>query len=617
MTVCELVLCVCVVMGGVCGVERVAKPVVFSYSSSDLPHPATISHHYRGPVESPADQQLPPVEPSAVARDDRAQNGQRNVAGQSKGIFQSTPAYYDEQSGNGYPPHPTVSTAMYDEPRQDYDYVTVNPDHHYPPSTVAYYDDRPIGSNQHYPPPTVHKSFHSTTPDYYDDRPVDNSQYDANPSAVPPPSFNSNSQGYNFAVVNPDNSFHSTTVTYYDRSPSESYRNPPSSSPPIYNDHNHDYDIPPPVLNSCQMEIKNIIQGPHSPSSTPSPHLDYEVGSPHSNVSALNGFEPTNDFVVATTQITNRFADYPNEDQPNEVVPQFTDHSTHSPSSANYYEDNEDLISTTPIAEFESVKEKLPPIEDYPPPNRGYITKPFKHRAKRRQIHHDHHGEDHLKKKDEKYAKGGGQEHHAAHKASGGDKGDKGYKSSHKFSKGKKGHHDKEDHKGKYLDEKGKKGKKEEEGGHYGEHHRGEGGKKVAKYGESGEHKKGHSTKGEHNIHKMDEYLKKHEFYDEHHEGGDHEKFGGFVEAHAGKRGGKKKKGHHKSGSSHHHKGKKGHHEKGEKKDHHKGHKDAKGYDGHFAHHKKYGKKGGHKEGKNGASARATQSDELPGRFLR
>lgn len=38
----------------------------------------------------------------------------------------------------------------------------------------------------------------------------------------------------------------------------------------------------------------------------------------------------------------------------------------------------------------------------------------------------------------------------------------------------------------------------------------------------------GHSTKGEHNIHKVNEYMKKHEFYDENHDGGEHEKHGGF-----------------------------------------------------------------------------------------
>lgn len=49
-------------------------------------------------------------------------------------------------------------------------------------------------------------------------------------------------------------------------------------------------------------------------------------------------------------------------------------------------------------------------------------------------------------------------------------------------------------------------------------------------YSEKGDFKKGHSTKGEHVIHKVDEYEKKHEFFDEDHDDGDYEKDGGFHE---------------------------------------------------------------------------------------
>lgn len=197
-----------------------------------------------------------------------------------------------------------------------------------------------------------------------------------------------------------------------------------------------------------------------------------------------------------------------------------------------------------------------------------------------------------------KFEQGGGEEGHADHHSSHGKKGDKGYKGYHKYDKGQKGHHDKETKEKEYKDYKGKKAKHKDTGGHTSESVKGEKGKKEAEYEEKGEHKKGHSTKGEHNIHKKDEYVKKHEFYDEHHEGGEHEKHGGYHEKHGEKKGGKYKKGHKKAGYHDDHHGKKGHHEKGGHHDEHKGHKEKKGHDKHHAHAEKYGKKGGHKEGK-------------------
>lgn len=197
-----------------------------------------------------------------------------------------------------------------------------------------------------------------------------------------------------------------------------------------------------------------------------------------------------------------------------------------------------------------------------------------------------------------KIEQGGGEEGHADHHSSHGKKGDKGYKGYHKYEKGQKGHHDKETKEKEYSDHKGKKAKHKDAAGHYGESVKGEKGKKAAEYEEKGEHKKGHSTKGEHNIHKKDEYVKKHEFYDEHHEGGEHEKHGGYHEKHGEKKGGKYKKGHKKAGYHDDHHGKKGHHEKGGHHDEHKGHKEKSGHDEHHAHAEKYGKKHGHKEGK-------------------
>ncbi|BES90744.1 Hypothetical protein NTJ_03552 [Nesidiocoris tenuis] len=288
-----------------------------------------------------------------------------------------------------------------------------------------------------------------------------------------------------------------------------------------------------------------------------------------------------------------------------------------------------DYVSTTPLPMFESMRNKLPGINEYPPPNRGYITSPFptssqinsgindkilqqpKYFAYSNDIPSaDNSGGDGAsdynadrlahgnEKAAEKHVKGGGQEHHSNQEAADGAEGEKGYKSHHAHDSGDKGHHDKETHKGKYKDEKGVSGKKKELAAHYDATHQAEKGKKSAKYGESGEHKKGHSTKGEHNIHTKDEYLKKHVFYDEHHEGGDHEKIGGFKSSHGHSRGSKKKKGHKKSGFRHRHKGKKGFREKGGSLQHQKRRKGSVGVDDHNKYHKKYRSKGGRKHAK-------------------
>lgn len=204
----------------------------------------------------------------------------------------------------------------------------------------------------------------------------------------------------------------------------------------------------------------------------------------------------------------------------------------------------------------------------------------------------------HKKHHQGKIEKGGGEAHDSDHHATHGKKGEKGYKGYHKFDKGQKGHHDKEAHEKEFSDHKGKKAKLKDTGGHYGAHHKEHKGKKGALYGEKGEHKKGHSTKGEHKIHKKDEYVKKHEFYDEHHEGGEHEKHGGYHEGHQKKHGGKHKSGHKKAGYHDDHHGKKGHHQKGGHHDEHKGHKEAEGHEEHHAHKETYGKKEGEKKGK-------------------
>ncbi|KAF6206021.1 hypothetical protein GE061_017246 [Apolygus lucorum] len=199
---------------------------------------------------------------------------------------------------------------------------------------------------------------------------------------------------------------------------------------------------------------------------------------------------------------------------------------------------------------------------------------------------------------DKHWEKGGGESHHADHHSSHGEKGDHGYKKEHGHHESKKGHHHKDHHKGGFEDHGGHKHKHHDEGGYHHEHHKGEKGHKGHKFDDSGSYKKGHSTKGKHEVHKLDEYHKKNEFYDEHHDGGHHEEHGGYHKEHGHKHGGHHKKGHHKSGHHHGEKGHKGHHHKGHHHHNHHGHKKAGGHDEHYGHHHKHGKKGGHDEHK-------------------
>lgn len=666
-------------------VEHKAKPVVFSYASASHPHVATLSHHYRAPPspEPQLQHYLPPSGqhfqqpiPPAAFQNNQSPNTAahsippplqpstsqsfqpENFHQQGGHIHGDGVIHYHDRSSDLH--HPPISS-----PTLFYDQTTVRP-YGYESSTVVYHNHqpvdnhnnyyyyRPVSATDHPPDYDLHRFEdqstvppdlgYSPTPIYYNDGPTDNSPNIQPYSYDLPQGYDHSSTGVTYPQIhhdgltdnlhhfqnprpNPGQQFHDYTTPqpiYYDRN---------------YKNDNHNNNIP---IDYESPQNISIVKSPQVGSNLTNP--------PHNNQNLhFDG------------SLNQNFPDYQTSDSPE----YFYQHSSHPPRGDKtfsplpplptpiYYED-ENEYSTTPVVEFESAKQNLPPIKDYPAPKPGYITKPsenpfnLKKNIEREQrtrrpstvsekrayindkvlqkpkyfayssdVFDDNDGldgeieqdgnqsmenndeDDHQqKKKDEKYTKGGGQEHHSNHKTAAGDKGNKGYKSGHMHEEEKKGHHKKEDHKGKYVDEKGKKGKKEEEGGHYGEHHKAEKGKKAAKYGESGEHKKGHSTKGEHNIHKVDEYMKKHEFYDEHHEGGDHKKFGGFMEAHTNKKGGKKKKGHHKGGHHQKQKGKKGHHQKGHKLGHHKGHKDAKGYDGHFSKHKKYGKKGGSKKGK-------------------
>ncbi|KAJ8865911.1 hypothetical protein PR048_033434 [Dryococelus australis] len=279
------------------------------------------------------------------------------------------------------------------------------------------------------------------------------------------------------------------------------------------------------------------------------------------------------------------------EDKGRHRASHVVEHKVRSKPEDHYHTASEVVKQPAPFKAHHSDDQKQSASDDH---KKGH------HHHHHHDEHHEHHdgGGGHKKGHDEHHEKGGGHKHHGEHHQEEGHKGEKGYKGHHGHEEGEHGHHDKEHHKKHYEEKGGKEHEHHDEDGHYGEHHHEEEGDKGAKYGEEGEHKKGHSTKGEHNIHKKDEYEKKHEFYDEHHEGGDHEKHGEFDEHHEEHDGGHEKKGHHHGGHHEEHHGKKGHHEKGHHEHDHKGHKDHKEHDEYHDHHEEHGKKHGDEEGK-------------------
>uniref|UniRef100_A0ABD2XM51 Uncharacterized protein n=1 Tax=Trichogramma kaykai TaxID=54128 RepID=A0ABD2XM51_9HYME len=124
---------------------------------------------------------------------------------------------------------------------------------------------------------------------------------------------------------------------------------------------------------------------------------------------------------------------------------------------------------------------------------------------------------------EEDYEQGDGHEHKEKHYHDDSEEDHESYDSHHSHSKGHKGHHDKSDH-GHHYQKEDTDGKGEHEAhGYELKYHQGEKGAKSEHFEEEGHHQKGHNTKGEHNIHKKDEYDKKHDFYDEFFDDGDEE----------------------------------------------------------------------------------------------
>lgn len=107
----------------------------------------------------------------------------------------------------------------------------------------------------------------------------------------------------------------------------------------------------------------------------------------------------------------------------------------------------------------------------------------------------------------------------------------------------------------------------------------------------------GHSTKGEHNIHKLNEYMKKHSFYDEQHDGGQHAKHGGFSESHAHVKGKKAKSGSREGKHEAGERGKKGLVNRGKQYEDYEKEGRREGKKQHRAERKEWGEEGGKKRG--------------------
>ncbi|KAF7286547.1 uncharacterized protein LOC143192750 [Rhynchophorus ferrugineus] len=126
------------------------------------------------------------------------------------------------------------------------------------------------------------------------------------------------------------------------------------------------------------------------------------------------------------------------------------------------------------------------------------------------------------------YVQGAGQSYNEAQHSEHGEAGNKAYDSKHEAERGLQGHHDKERHQKEYAEEGGSKKAHNHDDGYYASGHKGSHGEKGYSFVDSGSYAKGHSTKGHHDVHKLDEYKKKKEFFDEDHDAAHKERHGGY-----------------------------------------------------------------------------------------
>lgn len=126
------------------------------------------------------------------------------------------------------------------------------------------------------------------------------------------------------------------------------------------------------------------------------------------------------------------------------------------------------------------------------------------------------------------FKKGSGASFDGASYNAHGSKGNRGYLSEHESEKGVKGYHDREGLKKNFGVEGGNKNSYNHNDGYYGVQNSGFKGSKGYNYADRGSYAKGHSTKGRHNVHKLDEFKKKTDFFDEDHDQKFKENHGGY-----------------------------------------------------------------------------------------
>lgn len=190
------------------------------------------------------------------------------------------------------------------------------------------------------------------------------------------------------------------------------------------------------------------------------------------------------------------------------------------------------------------------------------------------------------------YAKGGGKSYGEEEHAVKGEKGDEAYSSYHEVDKGVKGHHDKEGQKGYYGEVGGHKNAYFDQGGYNKENNKAVKGSAGFNYADHATWAKGHHTKGKHNIHKLDEFKKKTEFFDEDHDSALNEKHGGYEQKSGFAKGSKKKGGHFNKGFLQGAFGLGGSFEKGKHSSSEKGHDNEEGKNEYYSKGEKFNKDG-------------------------
>ncbi|XP_050300114.1 uncharacterized protein LOC126738718 [Anthonomus grandis grandis] len=191
------------------------------------------------------------------------------------------------------------------------------------------------------------------------------------------------------------------------------------------------------------------------------------------------------------------------------------------------------------------------------------------------------------------FEQGEGKAFEATHHSAEGEEGKKGYSAHHVNEKGETGHHDKERHQKEYAEEGGNKKSHHHDDGYYASGHKGSHGEKGYHFVDKGSYAKGHDTKGHHNVHKLNEFEKKKEFFDEDYDESHKEKHGGFEQGNSFEKEDFQKGGHAKKVFYEGAYGAKGLAEKGDYNKEEGGRKKAAGNDQYFKEAEQFAKKEG------------------------